>query len=225
MPPPPPIDAEACIIEAMGESAIQQIYAGNRSPTTEELEAFVRCYGGRSDGALIAEMAFPDFETLPEISAPMEIGTVVWPSSVQNALALLERLPYEIFGHRLTERQGGLGNFQSDVYFGEDPETQEPVLVAGILDVNLGFDFPSNTTGGEFVAYSAQRLSWRVLAAGREGILGWVQIESNDTSGGVTQDVYSMYWGSASGSAVFYAQANGPADLAAVVQAMVAAAR
>ena len=225
-PPPLTAEEEACLINAIGEPAMREVYAGQRSPTPEELEAFAGCFAGGSDAAPSPpQMEFPDFETLPEIPAPMENSTVVWPSSVQDASALLERLPDEIAGHRLTERQGGLGDFRSDFNFGEDPETQEPVLVARILDLAQGDFFPAGTTAGELVAFFAQGFDWEVLAAGREGSLGWVQIKTYSESLGVTRDIYGLLWGNAPGSSVFNAQANNPAELAAVVQAMVSAAR
>ena len=115
---------------------------------------------------------FPEFETLAEISAPMGIGTVVWPGNVQDASALLERLPGEISGHGLTERPGGRGASRYDFNFGVDTETQDPVLVAHIVDLTEGEFFPADTTAGDFIAFYAQGFDWDVLGAGRDGDLG-----------------------------------------------------
>jgi len=155
----------------------------------------------------------------------MGIGTVRWPSGPQDASALLEKLPDEISGHRLTEPQGGVGDFRSDYNFGEDPETREPALVARVVDFTQEGFFPADTTAGNFLAFFSQGFDWEVLAAGREGSLGWVQIKTFSESLGVTRDVYGVLWGNAPSSLVFNAQADNPAELVAVVQAMVAAAR
>lgn len=108
LPPPLTTEEEACLIDAIGEPAMREVYGGQRSPNSVELEAFADCNVGGSDAVQIQlQMEFPDFELLPEVSVPMEIGTVVWPTSPQDASALLERLPDEISGHKLTERLAG----------------------------------------------------------------------------------------------------------------------
>jgi len=223
--PPSNLD-EACLIEAIGEPATREVIGGQRSLSTEEIEVVRRCFAGASDAEpFLPQNDFPDFETLPEILAPMGIGTVRWPSGPQDASALLEKLPDEISGHRLTERQGAFGGFRSDFNYGEDPITQEPVLVARVVDFTQEGFFPADTTAGNFLAFFSQGFDWEVLAAGREGSLGWVQIKTFSESLGVTRDVYGLLWGNAPSSLVFNAQADNPAELVAVVQAMVAAAR
>ncbi len=229
VPPPLSTEVETCLIDAIGEEALQEVFSGQRSPTSEEIEAFAGCNVGGSDivpGS--PQMEFPDFETLPEIAAPMELGTVVWPNNVEDALSLLERLPDEISGHGLTGRQGGLGDDRPEIsyFFGEDPETQEPALEARVHYLSHGDFFPADTTAGDFVALFAQGFDWEVLAAGREGSLGWVQIKTTfGTSQGVEGDIYGMLWGNDSSSLAFGVQAIGPEELADVVRAMVSAAR
>lgn len=226
LPPPLTTEEEACLIDAIGEPAMLEVYGGQRSPTSGELEAFAGCNVGGSDTAQIPpQMEFPDFKMLPEVSAPMEIGTVVWPTSPQEASALLERLPDEISGYKLTERLGRPGDFRSDVNYGEDPVTQEPVLVARLVDFSQEGFFPADTTAGGFLAFFAQGFDWEVLAAGREGSLGWVEIKTTGTSGGVTRDIYGLLWGNAPSPMAFNAQTNDLGELVAVVQAMIAAAR
>ncbi len=213
-------EEEACLIDAIGEPAMREVFGGQRSPTSEEKEAFAGCGVGGSP-----QMEFPDFETLPEIAAPMEIGTVTWPSSYKDASAMLERLPNEISGHRLKERHGGPGAVLFEITFGEDPEIHDPVLSASVLDLSQGDFFPADTTAGNYVALFAQGFDWEVLAAGREGSLGWVQIKTTATSHGVRKDVFGMLWGNDSSPLAFGAQAGDSAGLAAVVQAMVSVAR
>ena len=226
VPPQIPTGVEACIVDAIGEEAMQEVFSGQRRPTAEEIEASIGCdVGGSNVAPSSPQMEFPDFETLPQIAAPMEIGTVVWPSSVQDGSALLETLPDEISGHRLTERQRGRSADRDEITFGEDPETQQPVLAARVHYLTQGDFFPADTTAGDFVALFAQGFDWEVLAAGREGSLGWVQLKTTGTSRGVTRDVYGLLWGNAPSSLAFGAQAADSAELVAVVQAMVSAAR
>ena len=224
--PPLTAEQEACLIDAIGETATQEVYGLVRSPTPEEIEAFSVCYDGAPDSVRsLPEMDFPDFESLPEIGAPLEISSVAWPSSAQDAWELLERLPDEISGHKLTERDGGPGADRSIVSYRKIPEIQEPALMAQVMDLTQGNFSPAGTTAGDFVALFAQGFDREVLAAGREGSFGWVHIKTTGTSSSVAQDFYSVIWGNAPSSVVFNAQVNDPMELAALVQAMVAAAR
>lgn len=138
---PPLISAEqeACLIDALGESAMREVFSGQRSPIPEEIEAFAGCGVESSDMATRPpEMEFPDFESLPEIAAPLEISTVVWPSSDADAFTLLERLPDEISGQSLMDRLGGPGASRSEFTYGENPETREPVLSASVHYLTRG---------------------------------------------------------------------------------------
>ncbi len=228
MPPALSMEVEACLVEAIGEEAKQELFSG-RPPTPEEMEAFARCgVGGSGVAPNSRQMEFPDFQTLPEIEAPMHISTVSWPNGVDDALSLLERLPNEISGHRFTGSQGGLGADRPQIEFsyGEDPETQEPAFEVRVMDLSQGDFFPAGTTAGDFVAMFAQGIDWEVLAAGREGSLGWVQIKTTVSgTSHVAQDVYVLVWGNAPSLLTFSVQANDPEKLEAVVQAMVSAAR
>jgi len=78
VPPPLSAEEEACLIDAMGETAMREVYSGQRPPTPEELAAFNVCYDrGLDSEPGVPDMEFPDFASLPEISAPMEINSVV----------------------------------------------------------------------------------------------------------------------------------------------------
>jgi len=125
----------------------------------------------------------------------------------------------------LKERHGGPGAVLFEITFGEDPEIHDPVLSASVLDLSQGDFFPAGTTAGDYVALFAQGFDWEVLAAGREGSLGWVQIKTTVIGRSVTWDVYGLLWGNAPNSFVFSAKSIDPVELAAVVQAMVSAAR
>ena len=228
VPPALSMEVEACLVEAIGEEAKQELFSG-RPPTPEEMEAFAGCgVGGSGVATNSRQMEFPDFQTLPEIEAPMNLSTVSWPNGVDDALSLLDRLPDEISGHRFTGSQGRLGADRPQIEFsyGEDPETQEPAFEVRVMDLSQGDFFPAGTTAGDFVAMFAQGFDWGVLAAGREGSLGWVQIKTTVSgTGHVAQDVYGMFWGNAPSQLTFSVQANDPEKLDAVVQAMVSAAR
>ena len=134
---------------------------------------------------------------------------------------MFARLPSEIAGHGIRERfdRSGLNRF--DTTYGEDPQTHEPVLVATVQDLAQGDFFPPDTNVGQFIALFAQGFDWEVLATGREGELAWVQIKTAGTDGGVTRAIYGMFWGNASNSVVFGAQADDLGDLMALVEAMV----
>ena len=99
------------------------------------------------------------------------------------------------------------------------------MLAVSILEFTQGDFFPTDTTAGEFLAFFAQGFDWEVPAAGRDGSLGWVQIKTSGESAGVTRSIYAVFWGNATSSSVFNAQAENPEELAAVVQAMVEAAQ
>lgn len=99
------------------------------------------------------------------------------------------------------------------------------MLVARIVDFSQEGFFPADTIAGGFLAFFAQGFDWEVLAAGREGSLGWVEIKTTGTSGGVTRDINGLLWGNTPSSVACNAQANDLGELVAVVQAMTAAAR
>ena len=226
VPPPITAEVEACLIDAIGEEAMQEVYSGQRAPTTEETEAFIGCQVVGSDVAPSSpQIEFPDFESLPEIGAPMEVGTVVWSISIQDAAALLERLPDQISGHLRAESQGQQDGSQKEIGFGRDLETQQPILAARVQDLAENDAFPADATAADFVASFAEGVDWEVVAVGREGRLGWAHIKTTDTSQGVTRDVYGMIWGDDTSSLVFSAKGNDPAGLTEVVRAMVSAAR
>ena len=97
--------------------------------------------------------------------------------------------------------------------------------MASVVDFTREGFFPADTTAGNFLAFFAQGFDWEVLAAGRDGSLGWVQIKTYSETGGVTRDIYGLLWGNATSSLVFNVQATNPTELAAVVEALVAAAK
>ena len=205
---------------------MREVYSGQRSPNSEEIGAFTGCYAGGSDAVPNPlQMEFPDFETLPEISAPMEINTVAWPMSFQAATLLLERLPDNISGHIFNGQDGRLSDFRVDFGFGEISETQEPALVAKVMDLDSGEFFPVPTTAGGVIAFVAQGFGGEVLAAGREGSLAWTHLKTESITEGVSRDIYALLFGHATGPLVFSAEAGSPTELMALVQAMVSVAR
>ncbi len=207
---------EACVVEAIGEQAGRELFSGHRQPSSEELDAFAGC-GIRWPGS--ADYS----DTLPEASAPAELSSVAWPHDVQESSALFGRLPSDIAGHGIRARFDRSGD-RFDTTYGEDPQTHEPVLVATVQDLAEGDFFPPDTNAGQLVAVFAQGFDWEVLSAGREGELAWVQIKTTGTDGGVTRDIYGMFWGNASNFVIFGAQADDPGELMALVEAMVSAA-
>ena len=200
-------EQEACLVEAIGERAVREAKTGQRPPTSDELDALVGC------GIMQPQ---PDFDLLPEASAPTGLGTVAWPNNVQESSALFGRLPSEIAGHRIGARfeQVGLGVFSTT--YEEDPETPNKVMGVTVHDLTKGAFFPPDTNAGQFVALYAQGSDWEVVAAGREGDLAWVQWK--------TGGIYKMHWGNAPSSIVFQAMANDLRVLLALVEAMVSAA-
>ncbi len=194
-------EQEACLVEAIGERAVREAKTGQRPPTSDEVDALVGC------GIMEPK---PDFDLLPEVSAPAGLGTVAWPNNFQESSALFERLPSEIAGHRIKAQfnQSGLGVF-STTY-------EESNMGVAVHDLTKGDFFSPDTDAGQFVALYAQRGDWEVLAAGREGDLAWVQWK--------TGDIYAMHWGNAPSSIVFQAMANDLSVLMALVEAMVSAA-
>jgi len=138
---------------------------------------------------------------------------------------LLERFPDEISGHRLTERRGGPGAEGSEVTYGEAPGTQEPALVARVANItSVGFS-PGVTTAGDLVVFVAQFYGEGVLTAGRDGSLGWVYFKTDSLTLGVSRDIYLLLFCNAPSQVVFSVEAGDPVELAALVQAMVSAAR
>ena len=197
-------EQEACLVEAIGERAVREAKTGQRPPTSDEVDALVGC------GIMEPK---PDFDLLPEVSAPAGLGTVAWPNNFQESSALFGRLPSEIAGHRIKARfeQSGLGIF-STTY--EEPNKVS--MGVTVHDLTKGAFFPTDTNAGQFVALYAQGADWEVLAAGREGDLAWVQWK--------TGGIYTMHWGNAPSSIVFQAMANDLRLLMALVEAMVSAA-
>ena len=197
-------EQEACLVEAIGERAVREAKTGQRPPTPDEVDALIGC------GIMEPK---PDFDLLPEVSAPAGLGTVAWPNNMQESSALFGRLPSEIAGHRIKARfeQSGLGVF-STTY--EEPNK----LYIGVTvhDLTKGAFFPPDTNAGQFVALYAQGSDWEVLAAGQEGDLAWVQWK--------TAGIHMMHWGTAPSSIVFQAIANDLRLLMALVEAMVSAA-
>ncbi|MCH8802153.1 MAG: hypothetical protein IH963_14730 [Chloroflexi bacterium] len=159
----------------------------------------------------------PDFDLLPEASAPAGLGTVAWPNNFQESSALFERLPSQFAGHRIKARfeQSALGVFSTT--YEEDPKTPNTVMAMTVHDLTKGAFFPPDANAGQFVALYAGGADWEVLAAGREGDLAWVQWK--------TGGIYTMHWGNAPSSIVFQAMANDLSVLMALVEAMVSAAR
>ena len=200
---------EACLVEAIGERAVREAKTGQNPPTDDELDALVAC------GIIEPQ---PDFDLLPEASAPAGLSTVAWPNDIQESLALFERLPPEISGHRIRARfeQVGLGVFSTT--YEEDTETPNKVMAVTVHDLTAGAFFPTktDTNAGQFVALYASGSDWEVLAAGREGDLAWVQWK--------TGGIYTMHWGNAPSSVVFQAIATDPRELMALVEAMISAA-
>ena len=215
-------EQEDCLVAAIGEQAGRELFNGERSLTSDEVDAFAGCGIGVSDFGPGSEL--PNFDMLPEASAPAELGTVAWPPDVQESSALFGRLPSEIAGHGIIARFDRIGPNRFDTTYGEDPQTNDHVLWATVQDLAAGDFFPPGTSAGQFVALFAQGLDWEVLAAGREGDLAWVQFETTATTGGVTRDIYAMFWGNDPSSVIFGAQANEPGELIALVEAMVSAA-
>ncbi len=200
-------EQEACLVEAIGERAVREAKTGQRPPTSDEVDALVGC------GIMEPK---PDFDLLPEVSAPAGLGTVAWPNNFQESSALFGRLPSEIAGHRIKARfqRVGLGVFSTT--YGEVPETPNTVMGMTVHDLTKGAFFPPDANAGQFVALYAQGADWEVLAAGREGDLAWVQWK--------TVGIYMMHWGNAPSSIVFQAMANDLRLLMALVDAMVSAA-
>ena len=198
-------EQEACLVEAIGED--WKLISEQRPPTPDELDALVGC------GIMEPQ---PDFDLLPEASAPAGLGTVAWPNNFQESSALFERLPSEIAGHGIRARfeQSGPGIFSTT--YGGDKETTGNVMVVTVHDLTKGAFFPTDANAGQFVALYAHGSDWEVLAAGREGDLAWVQWK--------TGGLYTMHWGNAPSSIVFQAMANDLGELMALAEAMVSAA-
>ena len=211
-------EQEACAAEAIGEQAVRELFSEQRQPTSEEIDSLAGC-GIRWPGS-----DFPDFDTLPEATAPAELGTVAWPNDVQDSWELLGRLPSEMAGHEIEERFQPMGPDRFAITYGENPQTHEPELTAQVYDLAKGDFFLPDTTAGQFVAFYAQGADWEVLAAGREGDLAWVQFKTTGNTGRVTRDFYGMFWGEAASPVVFGALANDLGELMALVEAMVIAA-
>ena len=198
-------EQEACLAEAIGERAAY------------ELDAFGGCViaapvaVGEGKGLTQIMEPKPDFDLLPEASAPAGLGTVAWPNNFQESSALFGRLPSEIAGHKIKERleESKRGVFSTT--YEDDPE-----IGVAVLDLTKGDFFPPDTKTGQFVALNAQLPQWEVVAAGREGDLAWVQFKDDY--------IYGMIWGNAPSSIVFLAMANDLSVLMALVEAMVSAA-
>ena len=174
-------EQEACLVEAIGERAVREAKTGQRPPTSDELDALVGC------GIMEPK---PDFDLLPEASAPSGLGTVAWPNNFQESSELFERLPSEIVGHMIRapfERRGA--GYLIAIY-GEDPETTGNVTAVTVQDLAEGGFFPTDTNAGQFVALYARGSDWEVLAAGREGDLAWVQWKVGP--------ICHMHWGQCS---------------------------
>ena len=88
-------EQEACLVEAIGERAVREAKTGQHPPTSDEVDALIGC------GIMEPK---PDFDLLPEASAPAGLGTVAWPNNIQESSALFGRLPSEIAGHRINAR-------------------------------------------------------------------------------------------------------------------------
>ena len=195
-------EQEACLVEAIGERAVREAKTGQRPPTSDEVDALVGC------GIMEPK---PDFDLLPEASAPAGLGTVAWPNNVQESSALFGRLPSEIAGHKIKARieESEPGVFGTT--YEDDPE-----IGVSVLDLTKQDFFPPDTKTGQFVALYAQLPQWEVVAAGREGDLAWVEYKDDD--------IYGIIWGNAPSSIVFLAMANDLSVLMALVEAMVSAA-
>ncbi len=172
----------------------------------------------------VPEGFMPDFDTLPEATAPAGLSAAAWPDDGQALSAWLERMPLTIAGNERTPRFDENGPYRVRISYGEDPQGRDSVLVVTAFDLTEGDFFPRDTTAGQYVALFAQGADWEVLAAGREGDLAWVQFKTGATNGEVTRDLYITTWGDALSPRVFAAMASSPQEVAELVEAMVSAA-
>ena len=124
-------EQEACLVDAIGKQAGRELLSGQRQPSSDELDVLVGC-GIRWPGS-----NFPDFDTLPEASAPAELGTVAWTYNLQESSALFARLPSEIAGHGIRKRFDRSGPNRFDTTYGQGPQTHEPVLWATVQDLGI----------------------------------------------------------------------------------------
>lgn len=129
-------EQEACVVEAIGEQAGREVFSGQRAPSSDELDALAGCGIGTSNLSPVSEL--PDFYTLPEASAPAELGTVDWPYNIQESSALFGRLPSEIAGYGIRTRFDRSGPNRFDTTYGEDPQTHGHVLWATVQDLAEG---------------------------------------------------------------------------------------
>ena len=139
-------EQEACLVEAIGERAVREAKTGQRPPTSDEVDALIGC------GLMEPK---PDFDLLPEASAPAGLGTVAWPNNFQESSALFGRLPSEIAGRRIKARfeQSALGVFSTT--YEEDPKTPNTVMAMTVHDLTKGAFFPPDANAGQFVALYA----------------------------------------------------------------------
>ena len=224
---PPAVTAEqgACLIEAIGEQALEELRTGQRSPTSDEVDAFVGCGVGGPDHPPEGLVA-PDPLSLPKAVAPGGLGGVQLPEDDAGIASLFELLPTEVAGLVRSGQfeQGGPGERRATygVTGGQDCSP----LSLQARDLSTGDFFPPSWTADVFISFWSLGEDWEVEAVGRDGGLYWVQWNttcSNDPSS-EESPVYGISWGTGASLWVFLAQAGTPEELDALVAAFVAAA-
>ncbi len=160
-------------------------------------------------------------QLLPEMNAPLGLGGVDLPDRLDEMSLLFKRLPSTIArkGHTLQLDEFGPNRYAA--FYGEvRADDCSPYLFQAKAP-------PIGQTAGESIGVLAGGYDWKVLGAGRDGSLVWVQITttcSTDSSGPVST-VFAMSWGNVDSAWVFSAQADTLEDLDAMVTAFVSAAR
>ena len=208
-------DEEACLIGAIGERALREVYTGQRAPTSDEVDAIAGCGIGGSNPA--PGPLLPDLDTLPEASAPAGLGTVAWTYKLRESLAMFGRLPSEIAGHGIRPRFEQLGAGIFSTTYGGDTETTGNVMVVTVHDLTKGAFFPRPIPTPVNSSPSMPRVQ-----TGRCWLReGWV---TSLGCSGRPAAYNMMHWGNAPSSIVFQAMANDPGELMALVEAVVSVA-
>ena len=169
------------------------------------------------------DASVPDPQSLPESSAPGDLGTVTLPEDADGIVAVFAQMSSQVASKPRSTGSQQRGPSAYDVFYGgADADDCSPLrLQAG--DLSTGEFFPKSWTADVFISWWTLGADWEVQEAGREGSLFWARW--NTTCSGEPSSevfpVYSLLWGSAGSRWVFSAQADTPAELNAIISAFV----
>jgi hypothetical protein len=178
----------------------------------------------------LGHQATPPSADVPIATAPHGLGTVVLPTDEAGIIALLARLPATVAGEpRAAAGISGLDRI--GVAYGAVDSSLGPPLSIQVQDIATGDFFPAGFAVADFVRAVADVPDYGTEAVGKDGTLYWVRAMTTVGVAGekpgtptTSRPLYTLAWGEASSSWLFYTAAFTRESHDALVIAFVIAA-